>query len=461
MGDVLNPGYKLQNRYEIKQVLGAGAFGTVYLAHDLILARDVAIKELGHEHLADEVTRTRFINDARAMGQLEHPNVVTVYDLLEPETDPVNNYYIIMKYMMGGSLEHLLRNTEVLPIRDSLEIVKGVCMGLARAHDAGIVHRDIKPDNILLGAHGEVRLCDFGIAHIPGLRLTTGGQPGTLLWLSVEQAQNQPEIDGRSDLYSLNAVLYKMLTGKNYLDFEACISRVKKADPLLAEEDMRRRIFKEVCHTITNSYPERAKKHRPEIPEQLDVLILKGLSKKPEDRFQAASEMVEAFNEIAGMITVDIDDRELQRAAKLLDDDRIDEATQIVKKVLRKYDDNAAAHEIMGDIHQRYREYSPAINEWIKTLNLQPERFSLYSKLGSLYNRMNNFDKATEIFRKGLVIRPDDPYMNYGLAVALRGNGQHQTAVDALKASCDCLPDRRREALLTRWMQEMSDKGPG
>jgi serine/threonine protein kinase len=462
----LKPGSKLLDRYEIKYVLGKGTFGTVYLAYDPSLDREVAIKELAPEWLSDSNTCTRFINDARTMGSLEHANVVFVYDLLEPGKNNVKNYYIIMKYLRYGSLEDLIEQRHTLPIRDSLDLIIGVCKGLAAAHKRGIIHRDIKPDNILLGPEGEVKLGDFGVAHIPGVSLTKGGEMGTLYWLSVEQAQNLRQsienernlekriIDERSDLYSLCAVLYRIVTGRLYLDFDACQARARKAIHLSDEERLRKYIYLEVCTAIENAFPQPPIFYRKDIPRQLNVEILKGLSKKPEDRFKTASEMAEALEVVARSITTDIEDDNLKKAAKLLEENRFNEAHQIVNQVLKRNVSNTDALELMGDIHSVCYEFTSAVNVWEKAIKLQPDRYNLYSKLGRLYSRLNRFDRAVQAFKGGLKYRSDDPFLCYGLATALWEGGQPQLAIEALRTSCKILPDPRKEALLARWEKE-------
>lgn len=468
----LSPGYKLLNRYEIKHVLGAGSFGNVYLAHDLSLPREVAIKELKQEWLSDDLARMRFINDARAMAKLQSNNIVQVYDLLEPSKDSVENYYIVMQYMVGGTLDGLIRLRRMLPIRDSLEITIGVCKGLAKAHKEGIVHRDVKPDNILLGEMGEVKLSDFGIAHIPGLRLTLGGQPGTLFWLSVEQAVNlkqsieekncleQKAVDQRSDLYSVAAMLYQMLTGRYYLDFDDCVAKARQAAHQSAEEQVRRCIYQEVCDAIINHFPKKPSIYRPEITEQLNVKLLKGLAKKAEYRFQTAGEMVKELDAIAKSLTEGADEADLKRAAKLLDEGVSDEAGRIVKQFLTKHATNLTAIELMGDIHLQCRDYYLAVEMWEKARELKPDHHGICQKLGGLYNRLKNLDKAAQVFRRGLELRPDDPSLCNGLAMALWNGGQRREAIEALRTSCKLLHDPRKEALLTTWLKQVGDDGP-
>jgi serine/threonine protein kinase len=201
---------QLLNEYRIERVLGQGAFGVVYLAHDTFLDRPVAIKELTLTAQTDEVAFQRFLQEARAAGNLNHPHIVTVYALKVAEPC----VYLVMEYLPGGSLRTMLERRGPLPVEDAVRIAADVSEGLAAAHTKGIVHRDVKPENVLLTADEQAKVGDFGIAHVPrgagGTSLTQAGfQPGTLIYMSPEQIRGQP-VDGRSDVYQVGALLYEM-----------------------------------------------------------------------------------------------------------------------------------------------------------------------------------------------------------------------------------------------------------
>jgi serine/threonine protein kinase len=170
--------------YRIVGVLGQGAFGVVYLAYDTLLDRPVAIKELTVTAQTDEVAFKRFIQEARAAGGLNHPHIVTVYALKVLES----NVYLVMEYLAGDSLRALLEKRNPLPVEEAVRIAADVCEGLAAAHAKGIIHRDVKPENVLLAEDGRAKVGDFGIARVPqaigGYTMTgTGFQPGTLLYM--------------------------------------------------------------------------------------------------------------------------------------------------------------------------------------------------------------------------------------------------------------------------------------
>jgi eukaryotic-like serine/threonine-protein kinase len=451
---ILEPGYRLLDRYEINKALGMGSFGTVYLAFDHHMKKSVAIKELKSEWLIDPTVRQHFIAEATAMGSLEeNSNIVTVHELLTPDKDHLKSYYIIMQFIKGGSIEDLIQRNHTLPVKTSLEIIIGVCRALETAHKAGIIHRDIKPSNILLGASGEGKLTDFGVAHIPELG-SDGKQTGTLIWFSPEQARGQ-RLDCRTDLFSLSAVLYSMLTGRYYLDFETCFAKAREsANHIINEREKALYVSQQVCNLIAGTRPTRPSFYRAEISQQLDLYILKGMAEKPDERFQTALEMANALSAVLKAISDEPVALDLDKARVLLKEHQFDEAARITQKILRKDDDNSSAHELMGDIHLRRGEYSSAELQWEKAVKLKSASMGIYSKLGTLHNKLGHFREGVEAFKKGLEVIPNDDSLLYGLAAAQWGLGDHQTAISTLTASNEQHHDKRKEALLAGWRQE-------
>jgi eukaryotic-like serine/threonine-protein kinase len=210
MGVVVESGRMLAGRYRLIARLGRGGFGEVWRAEDAVLDRMVAVKSL--TVAADGALVGRFVREARALARLDHPNVVAVYDT--GTEDGVD--YVVMQLLAGPSLAALLAEQRPLPLADALEYAAQAAAGLAAAHDAGIVHRDVSPANLILDGAGTLKLVDFGVARLEGVstELTaTGTVFATAGYVSPEQAEGRPA-DARSDLYSLGCVLYALLAGR-------------------------------------------------------------------------------------------------------------------------------------------------------------------------------------------------------------------------------------------------------
>ena len=244
----------------------------VYLAHDQILGRQVAVKVLTVEAASDPVFVERFRREAHAVAQLNHPNIVTIYDWGEqPDAYGVYSvYYMVMEYVAGENLKERLRGGP-LPEADALDVAAQVAAALGVAHRHGIIHRDIKPQNVLLPPSGMVKVVDFGIAHTVGVtQLTrTNAVSGTAHYLSPEQAQSKP-VDERTDLYSLGIVLYEMLTGREPFTGSTLV---------------------EIAMHHVHDAPEPPRSARPGLSAETDAIVLKALSKDPARRFQSAADM--------------------------------------------------------------------------------------------------------------------------------------------------------------------------
>jgi len=262
-------------RYEIEHELGRGAMGTVYLGRDPRIGRTVAIKtmalteEFESEQL-DEVRR-RFFQEAETAGRLNHPNIVTIYDVGE-EHDLA---YIAMDYITGNSLDQYIRKEELLPMAQVFAIGAQVAEALGYAHEQKVVHRDVKPGNIIFDhSRGQLKVTDFGIACLTDSSKTrTGTVLGSPFYMSPEQIAGK-KVDGRSDLFSLGVTLYQLFTGR--LPFEG--------DSLTS-----------LMYQITNEKPEGIRKLRPELPTCVTRLINKALEKNPAKRFDTGQSMADAI----------------------------------------------------------------------------------------------------------------------------------------------------------------------
>src|SRR5881398_106208 len=273
--DVLRPGSVFANRYDVKEVLGMGGMGVVYRAFDRELQEPVAIKTLRPETLAGEsVALERFKQEIRLARKISHRNVVRTYDLGE-----VNGmYYLTMEYVEGTPLNQLISSRGRLPVPVTLTVGKQLCRALEVAHEQGIIHRDIKPHNMVVEPTGFLKVMDFGIARLAtapqGKGLTQDGMTiGTPDYMSPEQISGM-ELDARSDLYSAGVVLFECLTGR--LPFEA--------------ESMYALMAKRL-----EEPPPDPRTINAEVPQSLAAVILKAMAKQPADRYQTAAGMHDAL----------------------------------------------------------------------------------------------------------------------------------------------------------------------
>jgi len=248
-------------RYEILDEVGKGAMGTVYRARDPLIERTVAIKTVPIAQLQQEGTgaESRFLREAQSAGRLSHPNIVTIYDVGEAE----GLAYIAMEYLSGATLREVM-NKGPMPLDLALDTALQMAEALAFAHEHGVIHRDIKPANVVVtGQSGRIKLTDFGIAHLANSDHTHDGQMlGSPRYMSPEQARGR-EVDGRSDIFSLGAVLYEMLTGHYAFD----------GDSLPA-----------IVYRVVNETPVAASSLRPQLPAELTGLLARMLNKNPEAR---------------------------------------------------------------------------------------------------------------------------------------------------------------------------------
>src|SRR5687767_4808349 len=246
--------------------LGAGGMANVYLATDQELGRRVAIKILNERHANDEQFVERFRREAKNAAGLSHPNVVSVYDRGEAE----GTYYIAMEYVEGRTLKDLILSRGPSPIPIAIDYTRQVLSALRFAHRAGIVHRDIKPHNVIVDREGRVKVADFGIARAGTSQMTEAGSIiGTAQYLSPEQARGAP-VDQTSDLYSVGIVLYELLTGSVPFNGDTPV---------------------EIAMKHLSQTPQPPSALRADVPEDLDYVVLRALAKDPSERYGSAEEM--------------------------------------------------------------------------------------------------------------------------------------------------------------------------
>jgi serine/threonine-protein kinase len=258
-------------KYEIVRPLGKGAMGQVYLAHDTVLDRDVALKVMVAQIADDPELKSRFEREAKAVAKMTHPNVVMVFDL-GSHTD--GSPYIAMELLKGQDLQKASRQTPPLSLERKVAVIVQVLAGLAHAHQAGIVHRDIKPANIFIQEDGSVKIMDFGVARLTTASMTgTGNIVGTADYMSPEQVKGA-KVDGRSDLFSVGCMLFELAAGR----------RPFHSDNLMA-------IFYKITHEEANF---------DLIPQGADYdalmpILKKALAKNIDERYQTAHEFLDAL----------------------------------------------------------------------------------------------------------------------------------------------------------------------
>lgn len=261
-------------RYRVTGLLGRGAMGVVYLGHDTVIDRPVAIKTIHRRLLqgpegADWLAR--FQREVQAAGRCLHPNIVTVFEYGEEENAP----YIVMEYVQGRELRDYLRERKPLPLITTVAVMIQVLRALGHAHASGVVHRDIKPGNIILLADGQVKVTDFGIARLEtGVSLTQNGMVvGSPGYMAPEQFRGG-ETDQRTDLYGAAVVLFELLTGVRPFDGRGS---------------------SELMYQVLNEPPRRATALNPRLPPELDTVLERALAKAPKDRFQEAGAFIAAL----------------------------------------------------------------------------------------------------------------------------------------------------------------------
>jgi serine/threonine-protein kinase len=274
-------GEVLADRYEVEELVGAGGMSSVYRAHDRLLDRKVALKVM-HQHYGEDPEYVeRFRREARSVASLSHPNVVTVIDRGEHE----GRQFIVFEYIEGENLKQLIQRRGPAPVRTALELAKQIALALSFAHQQGLIHRDVKPQNVLLNGEGSAKVTDFGIARSLDLQhgmTQTGTVLGTSDYIAPEQAQGQ-NVDEHTDVYSLGVVLYELLTGEVPFPGESFVA---------------------VAMRHINEPPPPLHDSRPDVPADVEAIVRRAMAKDPADRFASMADFCAAIDgALAGLET--------------------------------------------------------------------------------------------------------------------------------------------------------------
>ncbi|WP_096199315.1 Stk1 family PASTA domain-containing Ser/Thr kinase [Bacillus sp. FJAT-45350] len=341
---------RINGRYQILETIGGGGMANVYKARDVILDRDVAVKVLQPQFSGDEEFIKRFRREAQAASSLAHPNVVNIYDVGEEE----DVYYIVMEYVEGVTLKELIQKNGALPLEDVVDIMSQVTSAISHAHANHIIHRDIKPHNILISHSGDAKVTDFGIARaISSATIThTNSVMGSVHYLSPEQARGGL-VTYKSDIYSLGIVLYEMVTGKLPFDGDTAVSIAIKH--------------------LQDEIPI-PKELNPSLPQSIENIILKSTVKDPFHRFETVQEMEQEIT-----ISLSPERKDVAKFQIPLDDVEATKAIPIIKEGMFPEDDldktievrapDASTKIVNNDSHKNLKsKKKPRAKKWLTIL---------------------------------------------------------------------------------------------
>jgi eukaryotic-like serine/threonine-protein kinase len=300
---MIQPGQRI-GEYEVVQKIGMGGMAEIFKAYDHTMERFVAIKVLLDFYMSDEEFRNRFFLEARSIAQLEHANILPIYDYGEVDS----SLYFVVRYMPSGSLAHLVKRESPVSLHTAAHVMTALANALDYAHSKGILHRDLKTENVLLDANDHIYLADFGLAKIignPAGHFTRNFLPGTPEFMSPEQCLGEDDLTPASDQYSLGIVLFHMVTGK--LPFQT-------SNPLA------------LLQMQVNQPPPSIRFMRPDLPEAAESIIYRALAKQPGERFPTSGEFAEAFESALGI------DRLIDRFGHSDLGERIDAALERVQR---------------------------------------------------------------------------------------------------------------------------------
>ncbi len=318
-------------KYEIVDVLGRGGMGVVYRGIDKQIGREVAIKTITQGVAGDENMLARFYEEGRRTGRLNHPNIVTVYDLGDDEGTP----YIVMERVEGEPLDKLIRSEAPIPLVERLAIVQQVCAALGYAHRHNVIHRDVKPANIFVQPDGSAKLLDFGIARLEkrerdqSLTLT-GNLIGTVPYMAPERLRNE-EVDGRSDIFAAGVVLFQLVAGQ--LPFSG-------ADTVLMQR------------ILAEPHP-RLSEIRPELPASLELIVDRALAKRLDDRYPAAEEMAADLTAVIAELQQEQILEMLPEAEQLMEGGELARARAVLHQLLKIDSKHVGARSMLSEIQRR------------------------------------------------------------------------------------------------------------
>ena len=464
------------SHYKVEAELGRGGMGVVYRALDTKLDRTVALKFLPPMIGADPDIEARFVNEAKAVSKLDHPNIAVVHEI--DRTDD-GQLFIVMAFYDGVTLEDRIADGD-LTTDEIVDLCTDIASGLTRAHDTGIIHRDIKPANVMITKHGDLKILDFGLAKIQNVTLTMGAQSlGTLAYMSPEQAQGQP-VDHRTDLWALGVVMYEMFAGRRPFDgpYDAAI-----------------------LYAAANEDPEPISSIVADLPPYLADLIAALLQKQPDRRVQSAAEVVATLKQKQAPTESQIqsvhavaapDSTETAPSAEAigtasttptsattssprsvtitLDPSPIVQKPWILISLVvivtamaltwmfgfpsgdgtSDADREAArTHIEAGFALQQERRYSEAEAEYERAIERDDELWSAWTSYASLKNELGEYEEAIEYARTAISLNDQDAVAYFNLGIALEDSGNRSEALSAFEDAV--LIDGKFTAAFSAW----------
>lgn len=377
-------GKMLDDRYEILEVIGEGGMAIVYRALDHRLNRDVAVKIMRDEMAADEEFRRRFCTESHAVAMLSHPNIVAVYDVSHND----NVEYIVMELVDGITLKQYIERKGVVAWKEVVHFTKQISKALAHAHERGIIHRDIKPQNIMLLRDGTIKVGDFGIAALENEVYENNGEAiGSIHYIAPEQARGECP-DARSDIYSLGVMMYEMLTGG--LPFTG-------------------NTLGEIAVQHMNAKPVPPHEKNPEIPLELERITLKAMSAELSERYQSANELLsdlEAF--IHTPVTIDVESADYENP----DVKPVRSSTELSRERYRlrrrRSDVVSFMSGTFGLLVLAVALFAFLWNFWLKDVFSPAERIALPNFEGSNYESIINNTELSSMYKFNVIYISDD-----------------------------------------------------
>lgn len=384
-------------KYEIVSELGQGGMGVVYKARDPLISRLVALKTINPELVSNPEILQRFYREAQSIGALQHPNIVMVYDLGEYDGHP----YIAMEFVEGESLQSLISRQAAIPLAAKLKLAEQVCLGLDHAHKNGIVHRDVKPGNILIKNDGTAKIVDFGIVHLETTTLTkTGMFMGTIQYASPEQL-NEGRVDARSDLWSVVCVIYELIAYKK--PFEASN-------------------FGAILGKILTTEPEPLSRLCPGVPAELDPIISKGLKKNLAERYQSLEELLADLAPISHRLQRSLVDELLVEARQLKEKGDLNDAQEKIRAVL-----------LLDKAKAEAKHLSSEITAELNRLSAQPRVRELLAEGEAAFNR-GEYADAIRALTDLLKLHPNDTQARNLKERATQAQDRQRQVHDAMSA---------------------------